>query len=412
MKGIKLDIKTGKIILRKMRLSGRTSLAVYRDDWPAPSIEHPTQVKVKTRLGGICHTDLSMASADISIFASILGGPERPMPMGHEVVGEVVEIGSGVSSLSAGDRVAYFPAATCEAYGFALCKSCRSGNLESCYAMAGVGDGSDREAAFGGRGKFGGAGGGGFAEYLVGFEKQFFKVPQKVPDEAAVLTEPFSVGIHAAARHKPGKGQTALVIGGGIIGLMVVTALRALGSRCRIIALVRYPFQEQAARRLGVDETHMGRGGERLYGEIADMTGGTLFKPIIGKRAVFGNEGPDVIFDCVGTEESIDDALHLVRSNGKIVIVGMSYTKTKKVDWSIQTYKEIEIVGSMMYGIEPHNGKMVHVFELALAHLKKNPALFKGLVTHCYRVDEYRKAFDTLFHKGASKAIKVAFDYR
>jgi hypothetical protein len=66
----------------------------------------------------------------------------------------------------------------------------------------------------------------------------------------------------------------------------------------------------------------------------------------------------------------------------------------------------------MMYGFEPHNGKMTHVFELALAHLKKDPALFKGLVTHFYRVDEYGKAFDTLFHKGAHKAIKAAFDYR
>jgi threonine dehydrogenase-like Zn-dependent dehydrogenase len=132
----------------------------------------------------------------------------------------------------------------------------------------------------------------------------------------------------------------------------------------------------------------------------------------MGKRAVFGDSGPDMIFDSIGSESSLDDGLHLIRSNGRIVIIGQAYAKTKKVDWSIQTWKEIEIVGSLMYGMEPYKGKTLHCFELALHLLKQNPGMFEGIVTHTFAVDDYKKALDTARVKKKSHAIKAAFDYR
>jgi threonine dehydrogenase-like Zn-dependent dehydrogenase len=250
----------------------------------------------------------------------------------------------------------------------------------------------------------------------VGFERQFFRVHPDISDEAAVFAEPLAVGVHAAARHLPSAGEKVVVMGAGIVGLMVIAALRALGSDCRIITAARYPFQAEAAVSLGSSETVVERKRDDFYETVADLTGGALCRPISGKRAVFGGSGPDVIFDCVGTERSIEDSLHLVRSNGTIVMVGESYSRTKRVDWALQAYKEIEVAGACMYGMEPHRGKKIHAFDLALKFLKRHadhdPERFPALLTHTYRIDEYGKALETARHKGANRAVKVAFDYR
>ena len=305
----------------------------------------------------------------------------------------------------------FLPAPSCDILGFKQCQSCRSGNQQSCYVIAGVGDGSDREKLYGGSGKFGGFGGGGYCEYTSGLEKQFFKVPEGVADEAAVMTEPFSVALHPAARNLPSNSDSVIVIGAGTIGLLVIAAIRALDSKCRIISLARYPFQAEAAGRLGADEVISGMEKESLYEKVVKITGGRLFKPLMGKRGVYGNSGPDIIFDCVDTESSLDDALHLVRSNGKIIILGQGYSVTKKVDWSIQVIKGIDISGSMMYGMEPYKGKTLHCFELALHLLKNNPGMFDGLVTHKYVIDDYRHALRLVRNRGKNRVIKAVFDF-
>jgi threonine dehydrogenase-like Zn-dependent dehydrogenase len=284
--------------------------------------------------------------------------------------------------------------------------------MESCYVLAGVGDGTEREKQLGGSGSFGGFGGGGYCECTLGFEKQFFKVPDDVSDEKAVLTEPFSVALHAVVRNLPTDTDSVIVMGAGTIGLMVIAAIRALDSKCRIISIARYPFQAEASRKLGADEVISIRDKKSLYENIVKITGGRLFKPLIGKPGVFGNAGPDMIFDCVATEDSLDDSLHLVRSNGKIIILGQGYSVTKKVDWSIQVLKEIDISGSVIYGMERYKGKTLHCFELALLMMKKNPELFDGLLTHKYKIDDYRTALNLARNKGKNRVIKAAFDFR
>jgi threonine dehydrogenase-like Zn-dependent dehydrogenase len=119
-----------------------------------------------------------------------------------------------------------------------------------------------------------------------------------------------------------------------------------------------------------------------------------------------------VIFDAVATERTLDDALHLIRSGGKIVIVGQGYTKTKKVDWSIQTYKEIEIIGAFCYGMESYKGRKSHCFDLALGFLQKNPEMFKDLLSQTYPIEQYKNALSAVTKKRAHPIIKAAFDYR
>jgi len=156
----------------------------------------------------------------------------------------------------------------------------------------------------------------------------------------------------------------------------------------------------------------MERDRTELYKRIAEMTNGKLFKPTLGKKILFGNTGPDLIFDCIASEKTIDDSLHLVKNNGRIVAVGLGYTTTKKVDWAIQIYKEITIAGTMMHGQEEYNGKKINSFDLALEFLSQKPELYTELVTHKFPIDDFKKAIKLSYKKGKNKAIKVVLDYR
>ncbi|MHA1902495.1 MAG: zinc-dependent alcohol dehydrogenase [Candidatus Thorarchaeota archaeon] len=412
MKGIMYNLNVRKIILKKLRLAGKFSMIKYREDWPIPQIKHPNQIQVKSRLSGICTSDLHQINVSIPLSATILARKERMFPNGHEVVAEVTDIGYSVEGLRIGDRVVHSPITSCEAYGFALCPSCKNSNPESCYTLVGMGDGTELEEDYGGRGRFGGFSGGGFSEYFVGFEKQFTKVPPEIPNEIAVLSEPYAVSLHSVSRNRPKKEDIVIVIGAGIIGLMVVASIRALEIGCKVIVVAKYPFQGEAARKLGADQVLVHNDSESFYEDVAKATGGVLFKPRLGKKVLYGNSGPDIIYDTVGEDSTLNDALHLIRSNGKIVILGMAFGTTKKTDWALGVYKELEIVGSMMHGIEEHEGELRDTMEMALEFMAANPSLLEDLVTHRFAIEEYKTAFRFSSEKGRNQVIKVVFEFK
>jgi L-iditol 2-dehydrogenase len=201
-------------------------------------------------------------------------------------------------------------------------------------------------------------------------------------------------------------------VGAGIIGLLTIKALRDLGSQCRIISLARYPMQADMATRLRATEVIMERDRKKLYDQVAGATTGSLFTPLLSKRVLYGNRGPDVIFDCVASEASIDDDLRLVRSNGKVVLVGLDFNITKKVDWSLAVWKEVELTGTLFSGRESREAGEIDAFDLALELMTRDPGAFTGLVSHTYPVENYREAIRSMRAKKASNAIKVALDFR
>ena len=412
MKAIKYNLKISKVVRKKMKLAGNYTMIKYRADWPKPLVEHPKQVLVRPTIAGICASDLHQINlGNISYSASIIARKDSPYPLGHEVIGIVEEVGSEVDTLKVGDRVTHSPVVSCACYGFEPCESCKDGRPETCQAIAGIGDSSALEEKYGGRLNFGGFGSGGFSEYFVSYAGQFQPVPEDVSDDVAILSEPLAVGIHAVKRKEPADKDTVLVIGAGIIGLMIVRAIRGLGSKCRMIVLARYPFQAEAAKRLGADEVIVERDTNTLYQKVADLSGGHLIKPARGNKIIYGGSGPDIIFDSVGSDSTLDDSLHMIRNNGTVVIVGMDFGVTKKTDWILSVYKQVDVLGSMMHGMEDHNGECVDTFEIAFEIMKENPTLLDGLVTHRYGIEEYKTAFSVASNKGRNSAIKVAFEF-
>jgi len=412
MKAIMYDLKISKVVRKKIKLAGKYTMIKFREDWPRPTIMHPRQVLVRPVMAGICASDIHQINVNVSYSATILARKDNPFPLGHEVVGIVEEVGSEVEDLKVGDRVGHSPVVSCECYGFELCASCQAGRPETCQAIVGIGDSSPLEESYGGRLKFGGFGSGAFSEHFVTYAGQLQKVPEGVPDEQGLLAEPLAVAIHAVNRKPPSDDDTVIVVGAGIIGLMTIRAIRGIESKCKIIVLARYPFQEAAAKKLGADEVIIERDTDVLYQRVADSTCGNLLKPARGNRVLYGGSGPDIIYDTVGSDMTLDDSLHLVRNNGTLVIVGMDFGTTKKTDWILAVYKQVNILGTMMHGLEDHDGRLVDTLEMALEMIKENPAILEGLVTHQYRIDEYKTAFDVAANKGRNSAIKVAFDFR
>src|SRR5215204_1258610 len=265
------------------------------EEIPEPELPTPEWVRVKPLLSGICGSDLGTLSSENSPYFSPITSP--PFVLGHEVVGVVAE-DSG--NFRAGERVVLEPALGCAVRGIEPpCRYCAAGRHALCVNVAkgdiapGIQTGFCRDT------------GGGWSEgTLVAHPSQLHRVPEDVPDEAAVAIEPLACAVHAALKVAPEPDETALVIGAGNVGLFVVAALRQLTRSGRIICIAKHERQKHEALRLGADEVvHPGE----IYGELPKVLGAEVYSPELGKPVVM--DGVDKVFECVGAPGTIEDAV-------------------------------------------------------------------------------------------------------
>src|SRR5919199_1810313 len=186
------------------------------EEVPEPEVPTPEWVRVKPLLSGICGSDLGTLSAESSPYFSPITSP--PFIMGHEVYGIVTESNSG---FSAGERVVVEPALGCAVRGIEPpCAYCASGQHALCMNVAKDDISPGIQTGF-----CGDTGGGWSGGTLVAHPSQLHRVPEAVPDEAAVAIEPLACAVHAALKVNPKPDETTLVIGAGSVGLFVVAAL-------------------------------------------------------------------------------------------------------------------------------------------------------------------------------------------
>lgn len=375
---------------------------VQRREVAEPSLPEPCWVKVRTRLCGICGSDLATVMAKGSPFFSPL--VSTPFTLGHEVVGEVVEVGAEVSRVRPGERVVVEPALGCRVRGIEPpCPFCAEGNTANCMHWThgilapGIQTGYCRDT------------GGGWSPFFLAHESQVHPVPSQIPDEEAVLIEPFSCALHAVLRAtEDGFSPTKiLVLGCGTMGLLTLAALRALGVSAFVVAVAKHGHQQEWARRLGADEVVSA--GPNLYARLCALSGATLYRPEIGKPTVLG--GFDLVFECVGAETTLDDALRFTRQRGRMVLVGMPAIP-RSVDWTTLWFKELQVLGSYAYGRETFRGEPMPTFQVALRLLQERRANLEGLVSHRFPLSRYREALRTALGKGSTQAVKVVFDLR
>src|SRR5262249_20463658 len=203
-----------------------------------------------------------------------------------------------------------------------------------------------------------------------------------------------------------GEGEnTILILGCGTMGLLTIAALRAIEAPCRVVALAKHPHQQELAKQLGAhDILPAGRGQDDA---LCQRTGATLHQPEIGRPTVLG--GFDLVFDCVGSPRSLDDALRFTRARGRTVLVGMPAIP-KMVDWTTIWFKELNVMGVYAYGVEDFRGERVRTFELALRFLREGRVDLRPLVTHRFALADYKRAIQTALATGPSRSVKTVFD--
>ena len=366
-------------------------------DIPEPRLPNEQWVRIAPSLAGICGSDLATICAKGSPYLSPV--TSMPFVMGHEVVGVVTHAGSAVTRAVVGDRVVLQPALGCAVRGIVpKCAVCVEGNAALCSNItrgaisAGIQTGFCRDT------------GGGFSESLVAHESQVYKVPSEIPDEAAVLIEPFSCALHAALRVSLEKGQTALVVGCGSIGLLTIAALRAIQCPARIVAVARYDHQRRLAKELGADELlESPRTLIDRYRLWVKALSAEVHEAQIGKPMVIG--GADAVFDCVASSESIDDAVRFTRSGGTFALVGMPGIP-RGVDWTPIWFKELTVRAAYAYGREEARGGK-DTFEVAIELMKDRAQQLAKLVGKPFPLLEYKAAIQQALSTGRSKVVKT-----
>ncbi len=374
----------------------------YAADVPEPPLPTPEWLRIRTRFGGICGTDTGTIQLHTSPYYTPFSS--FPFTLGHETVGTIAAVGEQTGSgWRVGERVTIDPLLWCGPRGFTeFCEYCTRGEINQCLRItqgdiaAGQLTGACRDT------------GGSWSASFVAHPSQLYRVPDSVSDENALLIEPFAVGIHAALSGWPDDRHTVLIVGAGTIGLTTLAALRALGSLARILVLARYPFQSQAAIRLGADEVLETRSADP-YPWVAEKTGGTVLQPIIGKRVLSG--GVHHTFECVGSDSAIDDALRFTRSGGTVNLVGLPGI-ARGIDWTAIFDQELTVRAANYYHhAEIWQGERWKAFDLAI-HLMVNEQVdLSWLITHRYPIQDYARAFQDAGRRGDTGMIKGVFTF-
>ncbi|MBI1923887.1 alcohol dehydrogenase catalytic domain-containing protein [Candidatus Poribacteria bacterium] len=366
----------------------------------APKLPTPDWVKIKTRFSGICGSDLATITAKGSPYFSPF--TSSPFVLGHEVVGEIAEVGSRVEGYEVGERVVIEPVLSCAIRGIEpLCYQCQRGQFANCENItrgnisAGIQTGYCRDT------------GGGWSPYFLAHRNQLHRVPDDLSDEIAVLIEPFACALHAVLKAELQGADEILIIGAGTMGLLTTAAIRGLGKANRILIVAKYPHQQKLARELGADEilSH----GKELYAHFCRLTRAESYQPELGKPVLLG--GVHVTFDCVASDSTIDDALRLTRAGGRVMLVGMP-SIPKNIDWTSIWYKELKVTGTYTYGLETYEGEQIRTFALGIRLLQQMGARLLPLIGEQFPLKNYRRAIQAALHTGKSGSVKTVFDLR
>jgi L-iditol 2-dehydrogenase len=367
---------------------------------PTPELPGPDWVRIRTRMGGICGSDLGIVglatSPSTSPFSSF------PFVLGHELVGTIETLGADVRGFGTGDRVVVNPLLSCTARGITPpCVDCAAGHPSRCRHFT---DGALPAGMFIGttRGL-----GGGWGEYFVAHASQLLRVHDHVSDKAAVMTEPFACCVHAVRGALPQAGQRALVIGAGTMGLLTVAALQALAPDVDVTVMARHQFQATHATRLGASHIVMAKGD--YLPALADAAQTRLLKPIIGRPVGIG--GFDHVYICVTGTRSVEDAMRVTRAGGVVTLVG-NVSTLNGLDWTPLWLKELTFRGILAYGHHGHGGVSINAFQEAADLIASGRAPLEPLVTHEFPLGDYRNALAAARAKGSGDSVKVVFTYK
>ena len=329
------------------------------EDVPRP-IPGTYDVLCRVRAATICGTDPHIIQGHYPGFWP----KEWPLIPGHEWCGEIVELGEAAAALGwkVGTRVAGTSHAPC---GF--CRKCVIGRYNLCenFGVEGL------------HSQYGHNTNGSYAEYVVHSVRSVFPVPDSLSDEEAAMLDPTAIALHTVKRSGLQPGDTAVVVGPGVMGLLVAECARALGAG-RIVVVGRGNRLTRAAE---------------LGHETVDFTARDTITAI---REMTGGLGADVAMECSGAPGAVGDCAELLRRGGRVAVIGIPMDDAR-IPMRRIVLDEIEIVG-----VRAAAGEMPQAIALVAAGRIRLAAL----ITHRFALEDFADAYAT-FTRRTDGALKV-----
>ncbi len=315
----------------------------------------PDQVLVKIKKIGIC-------GSDIHVFHGTHPYTSYPVTQGHEVSGRIAAVGKSVKNLRIGQKVTIEPQVFC-----GRCYPCLHGKYNLCENLKVMGFQTTGTAS----------------EYFVADESKVTPLPDEMTYDEGAMIEPLAVTIHAAKRYPELKGAKAVVLGCGPIGILLLQSLKAMGAAEVLVT--------------DISDTRL-----ELAGSLgADYTVNTMkedYKEAL--LAAFGPDKADVVYECAGSDITMDQAIQNARKGSTIILVAV-FGKTAHVDLAKLNDSELDLNTSMMYRHEDYVD--------AIRYVQEGRIRLKPLMSAHYAFADYQKAYEYI-DANRETTMKVLID--
>lgn len=341
--------------MKAMALTGIRQMEMI--EVPDPKIVHDTDVLIKMERVGVCGSDIHYYASG-KIGSQVV---EYPFTVGHEGAGTVVEIGSAVKSIKVGDKIAVEPAMPCW-----ICDQCKAGRPHTCRNLKFLGCPGQAEGCL--------------SEYIVMPETSCPPLEKGLSLDDGALSEPLAIGVYAVKQSIPMEGADIGILGFGPIGMSVLLPAKAQGAKS-IFVTDKIEARLDLANSIGIN-----------YAGNPDK------EDVVSKITILEPNMLDVVFECCGKQEALDNAIDLLKPGGKLMMIGIPEFDNWQISADKGRRKEITFAN-----IRRQN----HALEPTLEMMQNKVFDASKMVTHRFRFDQTKEAFDLVdsYGDGVMKAI-------
>lgn len=326
-----------------------------------PRIASGNEALIKMTTVGVCGSDVHYYDKG-QIGRQVV---EYPFAVGHEGAGIVTDVGAAVTRVRPGDRIAIEPAMPCW-----KCDQCLVGRPHTCRNLRFLGCPGQAEGCL--------------SEYIVMPETSCYPIADSLTFHDAAISEPLAIGVYAVKQSIPMQGAKVGILGSGPIGLSVLLTARAQGAAAAYVT-DKVDERLEVARKAGADWV----GNPDKLDVVAAV-----------KEAQPGQL--DVVFECCGDQEALDQAVEMLKPGGKLMLIGIFPTQ-ERVSFTIDTLRHKEIC---IQNVRRQN----HCVQPALDMLTRKEVDAGVMITHCFKFEQAKDAFDLVAGYGDG-VVKAMIDF-
>ena len=344
--------------MKAMMLTGIRQMEMM--EIPEPLLVNPNDVKIKMSVVGICGSDIHYYTQG-QIGSQIV---QYPFAVGHEGAGVVVEVGPSVRRVKPGDPIAIEPAMPCW-----KCDQCLSGRHHTCRNLRFLGCPGQAEGCL--------------TEYIVMPEESCFPLKGGLKTDHGSISEPLAIGVYSVKKSGGVDGKKIGILGYGPIGMSVMLAAKAEGADSFFIT-------DKIDRRLAIAKK-----------EGASLTGNPDTEDIVMKLSGKEKLGLDVVFECCGQQEALEQAIEILKPGGSLVVVGIPEFSF----WSVNVEKTRRKEISLQF-----IRRQVDCVDPALSMMEKKLINIDNMITHRFPFSKTKEAFDLVAEYGDG-VMKAMIDF-